>query len=404
MGLTNLTSLTSIARIAQNVDGTEVVNVNINNVISKAQVRKRFRNIEELAESLKSEGLQSPIIVSPVNARGEYVIQKGERRWRAAKLAGFDKIDVIINKKLQSEIQQVIGELVENIQRDDLTPMEIAHAIGQLVDGGQRQSDIARNLGKSRAYVSMHMALLKLPECVKELSSNELVEDADTLATLRQLYELDPAECVRVCEKVRERKGITRKQAREVLAQVREKLAPTTPSPSEPGTNGQTDLQPSGSAESSVSPGELGSSDEPRDSTPPTKAVDEMGESRSPFVGDDADTVGNRVPKETAKPSENPFLDEVKVDSTKPVEQAQPKTAQDEGVDEGPWVRVAADEVVITVSVLMDSEEFETGRLLIDRVSKDKTQAWVLLDGRDEPVCVDTAVIQVNGIGTSNGH
>jgi len=97
--------------------------------LSKAQVRKRFRNIEELAATLVTEGQQSPIIVSPKGEDGKYVIQKGERRWRACKHADIPTIDIIVNDKNQGELDETAGELIENIQRDDLTPLEIAEAL-----------------------------------------------------------------------------------------------------------------------------------------------------------------------------------------------------------------------------------------------------------------------------------
>ena len=69
---------------------------------------------------MKVEGQQSPIIVFPKNDNGKYVIQKGERRWRALRVAGIETIDIIVNEKEQSDLDETAGELIENIQRDDL--------------------------------------------------------------------------------------------------------------------------------------------------------------------------------------------------------------------------------------------------------------------------------------------
>jgi ParB family chromosome partitioning protein len=93
----------------------------VDDVVFKVQVRKRFRNIEELAATLLTEGQQSPIIVFPKNEEGKFVIQKGERRWRACKHAGIETIDLVVNDKVQNNLDETAGELIENIQRDDLT-------------------------------------------------------------------------------------------------------------------------------------------------------------------------------------------------------------------------------------------------------------------------------------------
>src|SRR5699024_994862 len=101
----------------------------------------RFRNIEELAATILTEGQQSPIIVFPKNREGKFVIQKGERRWRACKYAGIETIDLIVNDKIQDNLDETAGELIENIQRDDLTPVEIAEALNLFIEEGWKQKD-----------------------------------------------------------------------------------------------------------------------------------------------------------------------------------------------------------------------------------------------------------------------
>jgi ParB/RepB/Spo0J family partition protein len=193
-----------------------VLRVSVDEVLPKPQVRKQFRNIDALAESLLVEGQQTPIIVSPRNRAGKYVIQKGERRWRACIQAGISHIDIIINERQQSELDETAGELIENIQREDLTALEIAHALQKFINEGWKQVDIAKRLGKSSKYVSAHLGLLKLPPCVLSLYEQGICADTDTLNILRQLHELDEKRCADLCNEAAER-GIHRQRARDVL-------------------------------------------------------------------------------------------------------------------------------------------------------------------------------------------
>jgi ParB/RepB/Spo0J family partition protein len=185
-------------------------------VISKPQVRKEFNGIEELASSLLIEGQQTPIIVSPPNKDGKYVIQKGERRWRACKFAKIPFIDVIVNNKFQNEIDQTAGELIENIQREDLTALEIANALEKFIESGWKQIEIANRLGKSQKFISSYLGLNKLPDCVITLYENKVCLDIDSLNMLRKIYEIDPERCKQICKEA-SRKGIDRNRCRELL-------------------------------------------------------------------------------------------------------------------------------------------------------------------------------------------
>ncbi|MGL5249467.1 MAG: ParB/RepB/Spo0J family partition protein, partial [Enterovibrio sp.] len=217
MALNSLKGLSELAKAAQGKKkGKEILTVPIDEVTSKVQVRKRFRNIEELAATMLTEGQQSPIIVSPKNKDGKFVIQKGERRWRACKHAGIETIDLIINDKIQNALDETAGELIENIQRDDLTPVEIAEALELFVRDGWKQKEIAERLGKNISFVSTHLSLLKLPDCVRELYDSEACADTETLNNLRLLFELNEERCGAVCA-VALSEGISRKQSRELL-------------------------------------------------------------------------------------------------------------------------------------------------------------------------------------------
>lgn len=214
--ISNLSSLSALAKAAKNNHGKTVLTVPVNDVISKKQVRKKFTKIEELASSILVEGQQSPIIVYPQNADGKYVIQKGERRWRACVHGNVPTIDIIVNNKKLTSLDEIAGELIENIHRDDLTPMEVAEALYEFVEEGWPQKQIANRIGKKEPFVSMHLALLKLPECIKQLYDDEISADVDTLNNLRQIYAIDQERCVEMCVAANV-EGITRKQTRDVL-------------------------------------------------------------------------------------------------------------------------------------------------------------------------------------------
>lgn len=127
------------------------------------QPRKKFDEdkIRELAQSISEHGVVQPIVVRPVQ-EGKYEIVVGERRWRAARLAGLTEIPVIIkefDKKLSTEVA-----LIENIQREDLNSMEEAEAYQRLISEFDfTQETLAARLGKSRPYIANTLRLLNLP-------------------------------------------------------------------------------------------------------------------------------------------------------------------------------------------------------------------------------------------------
>ena len=137
----------------------------INDIIEDPdQPRKEFDpvTLSELAESIKSRGVKTPISVR-LHSEGKYIINHGARRYRASKIAGKITIPAWIDNAYNDEDQ-----VIENIQRDGLTPREIADYIGRKMAGGMRQIDIAKALGKSKTWVSQHASLLNLPEPIAE--------------------------------------------------------------------------------------------------------------------------------------------------------------------------------------------------------------------------------------------
>ncbi|MEE0800552.1 MAG: ParB/RepB/Spo0J family partition protein [Gemmiger sp.] len=133
------------------------------------QPRKNFdeESLAALSASIAENGLLQPIAVRPKKAGPGYVIIAGERRWRAARMAGLEEVPVLV-KEVTDE-QAAALALIENLQREDLDPIEVAEGCRQLIDRyGLTQEEAARRLGKSRSAITNSMRLLSLPEPVRE--------------------------------------------------------------------------------------------------------------------------------------------------------------------------------------------------------------------------------------------
>ncbi|MFA9418535.1 MAG: ParB/RepB/Spo0J family partition protein [Gammaproteobacteria bacterium] len=134
----------------------------------KYQPRQNFdqQSLQELADSIRSQGIVQPIVVRPEG--GHFELVAGERRWRAAQIAGLQKIPAVI-RDLDSKSAAAIA-LIENIQREDLNPLEQAHAFLRLIDEFDlTHQQVADSVGRSRASVSNLLRLLDLADPVKQL-------------------------------------------------------------------------------------------------------------------------------------------------------------------------------------------------------------------------------------------
>lgn len=141
-----------------------------------AQPRKQFDDdaLNQLADSITENGLLQPIAVRPKKLGTGYIIIAGERRWRAARLAGLDEVPVII--KDVSDEQAAALALIENLQREDLNPIEVAEGCHQLIEKyGLTQETAAKKLGKSRSSVTNSLRLLALPQEVRHKVSEGIL-------------------------------------------------------------------------------------------------------------------------------------------------------------------------------------------------------------------------------------
>ncbi len=184
------------------------------------QPRQDFDNaaLEELASSIRAQGMVQPIVVRKLPAQGSYEIIAGERRWRAAQIAGLHEVPVVI--KDVSDQTAMCMALIENIQRQDLNPLEEANALSRLIqEFGMTHEAVAENVGRSRSTVSNLLRLLDLAADVKQL----LIDGELEMGHARALLALDKSRQTETAKRVA-KKGLS---VRETEALVKRLLSDT---------------------------------------------------------------------------------------------------------------------------------------------------------------------------------
>lgn len=222
--LKGLKTAVNAARTALPAAEGPYLEVSVDDVVSTAQVRKKFKNIDQLAASMKAEGQQSPIIVSPKNADGKYVIQKGERRWRAAKVAQLSKIKILIAKAPETELDKNAGELIENMQREDLTLLEIAEGLRPFFEAEWSVRQIADRIGISKSRVGVYKQALEMPDEMRELVEKGVINSADVVSDLMSLAKVDAKALNSGLRKGKERGLISPADSRAMLQQAKQKV------------------------------------------------------------------------------------------------------------------------------------------------------------------------------------
>jgi ParB family chromosome partitioning protein len=193
------------------------------------QPRKNFdpKSIQELANSIKETGILQPIVVVPEQDHFKIIV--GERRWRAAQKAGLEKIPVLI-RALGTE-QQIEASLVENLQREDLNPLEIASAYNRLAEElDYTQEQIAEKVGKDRASVANYMRLLKLPPSVQKMISNGDL----SMGHARAIISLDDPEHQEVLAKKIISEKLSVRKIEKMVAQTKNKTEKKNRQPMDP--------------------------------------------------------------------------------------------------------------------------------------------------------------------------
>jgi ParB family chromosome partitioning protein len=174
-GLESLLSVSSAPAVS--TGGEAVVNLPVGVIKpNRYQSRVEFNEhkLKELAESIRLHGLAQPLIVTPSTVPGEYELIAGERRLRASRLAGLNDVPVIVRQA--DDKQRFHLSLIENLQREDLNPIEEGRAYARLSkEFDATQEDLARTLGKDRSVVANSMRLLNLPKDIQDAIVSGLI-------------------------------------------------------------------------------------------------------------------------------------------------------------------------------------------------------------------------------------
>jgi ParB family chromosome partitioning protein len=169
IGTPNVGGMNKPPALSQPSPGDAVRRVSLDDVVaSPLQPRTHFEgeHLSELVDSIREHGIIQPLIVRNVN--GKFELIAGERRWRASRQLGLKEVPVIIREASDRDVLEMA--LIENLQREDLNPIEEAAAYSRLAkDFGMRQEDIAQRVGKNRATVANSMRLLDLPTTVQQM-------------------------------------------------------------------------------------------------------------------------------------------------------------------------------------------------------------------------------------------
>ena len=149
-------------------------------------------SLNELAETICSRGVKSPISIrNNPDDPGRYIINHGARRYRAARIAGYTAIPAFIDDNYDE-----IDQIIENLQRNELTAFEIAEFIGREVARGKKMKDIAREIGKSPTFVTHHYGLLNLPPAIAEAYNIGRANDVTVINDLVTAHKKNPQEVV----------------------------------------------------------------------------------------------------------------------------------------------------------------------------------------------------------------
>lgn len=226
------------------------------------QPRRRFRQaeLEELAASIRERGVRQAITVTPKGEGGRHRILYGARRFRAARLAGLATIPAVVR---EPSAQDAYDQMIENIQREDLTAAEIASFVLKRLDAGEKQADIARLLGKDRPFVALYAAVGQMPDPLRAKLDTSPVR---AVYDLYQAWRQHPDEVLAFC---RERESFTRADALAFVRSLRE------PSPSAMEAPSPT-VTPVGRSEIPSAPRETGGM------VPEAPATPRPGEARTP--------------------------------------------------------------------------------------------------------------------------
>lgn len=191
------------------------------------------QRLETLAASLKAQGVIEPLIVSHhPEAAGRYMLIAGERRWRAAGMAGLQQVPVVVREL--NDAQRLAVQLIENIDREELSVMEESLAVARLLNLGRKPKEVAEMLGKTAAWVSLRKKIANHQKRLEPFVAKGRTGDAETLAMLVDLQKIDS----HAFKGMLKQEQLGRTTVREALARAKARKAepesPETPSLPEP--------------------------------------------------------------------------------------------------------------------------------------------------------------------------
>jgi len=192
------------------------------------QPRGSFKQelLEELAESIRAHGIIQPIVVR--RSGPSFQIVAGERRWRAAKIAGLQEVPVIVQQVADNELLEIA--LIENIQRADLNPIEAAHAFDRLSrELGFSQEEIGRRTGKDRVTIANFIRLLRLPKEVQDLVAEQRISMSHARAILGLIKPADQIEMAKQAAA-----GLSVRQVEARVQRLTNEKSPAEPKPQDP--------------------------------------------------------------------------------------------------------------------------------------------------------------------------
>lgn len=144
----------------------------------------------DLAQSIEEHNLLQPIVVQPQNSAGKYRIIMGERRWRAHEFTGRTTIAAIVRPAADGTVLAL--QIIENNQREDISPLEEAYALERLVAVSGSKKEVAQAIGRSASWLSKRLALLTTPEPIQQFAQQQAINDVNTLNSLSKLYQEAP--------------------------------------------------------------------------------------------------------------------------------------------------------------------------------------------------------------------
>ncbi len=204
-----------------------------------SQPRKEFgaESMEELEQSIRLHGVKTPVSIRPhPTEQKRWILNFGARRLRASKAVGKNTIPAFVDRS-HTDYQQVI----ENLQREDLKPRELAIFIKKKMDDGEKQAQIAELLGVNRSMVTNHLALIDPPTCIDEIYTSGKCLSAKTLYDLRNLHKEFPKDVERWCATAQE---ITRATVSALSAKLRGPRKSTIASPKDEQRSEERMLSP----------------------------------------------------------------------------------------------------------------------------------------------------------------